>query len=181
MFQISTSLKKLSTANALYERGIDGQITFEKGKLAMKAFATTKPEVEAHDQTNKFKAEAYNKKLEEVKNKAKADGLWDGKDVNTVNVPFELVQERKQLFEDVETSMDEKKDFQFGDDNYRAMLDVCQNAQKSWYKAIQDKNECTDNEKREKITAPSLVQFNDFNDFIEDLNNAEKVKEGQKE
>ena len=181
MFSISTTLRKLSIANSLYQRGIDGQITFEKGKQAMKAFATTKPDVEAHDQTNKLKAEAYNKKLEDVKIKAKVNGSWDGEDVNKLVVPLELVEERKRLMEEVEASINEPKEFSFGDDNYRAMLDVCLNAQKSWYKAIQEKNECTENDKRDKIIAPSLDEFGYFADFIEDLEGAEKVKEGRKE
>ena len=74
MMKVTTSLKKLLVANALYEKGIDGSLTFEKGKLAMKAFSTTKPDVEAHEKTNKLKAEEYNRKLEEVKTKARADG-----------------------------------------------------------------------------------------------------------
>ena len=181
MFSISTTLRKLSIANTLYQRGIDGGITFEKGKQAMKAFATTKPDVEAHDQTNKLKAEAYNKKLEDVKTKARADGSWDGKDINQVIIPLELTEERKKLMEEVEASINEAKDFSFNDDNYRAMLDVCLNAQKSWYKAIQEKNECTDNDKRDKMVSPSVDEFGYFSDFIEDLEGAEKIKEGKKE
>ena len=181
MMKVTTSLKKLLVANALYEKGIDGSLTFEKGKLAMKAFATTKPDVEAHEKTNKLKAEEYNRKLEDVKTNAKADGSWDWKKESEVTVPQELLEERRKLMEEVQASLDQDHEIQFGDDNYRAMLDVCINAQKSWYKVIQEKNECTDQDKREKMVGPSMEQFSSFSDFIEDLEGAEKVKEGKKE
>lgn len=165
MFQLKTSIGKAIIAKALYEKGINGQITLEKGELCFRGFDRVVPEIRAFTEVMKLKADEYNAKLESIK-----------KETGETAIPAHLIEERNVLEKEIEKQRERIFELCFGDDEYRAMIDVCENAKKVWYKAIQEKNECAESEKRDKMVAPSADEFTKFTDFIKDLNDAEKVK-----
>lgn len=170
MFKVSTKLGRMLIARALYQKGIDSTVPFDKGQLAIKGMRYTDDDAKAFEDANKVKTDAYNAKLQVEK------AAWSG-DKDKFETSVGLNKERATLFAEIENAKDQPFEFTMGDDRYKALIQVCEVAQKLWYKAIQDKNECMDTEKRDKMAAPALDQFSDFADFLEDLNSAEKVKE----
>jgi len=169
MYKVSTTLDKVIISKSLYEKGIDGSIVFEKGQLSVKAMNTVTPDLEAFNIMMKQRTDVYNKNL------ADEQKAWDSKN-GKFEVSAKLSLEREAIHAEAKAEREKEYVVELSDDRWRALIDVCVNAQKAWYKAIQDRNACTDTEKQDKIIAPSLNEFSQFGEFVQDLESADKVK-----
>ena len=163
MFNISTSVASALAGTGLYQKGINGSIPMEKGEKAIKAIDRFAPEIKAFNEIVKLKANEYNLKLESYK-----------KEHGEENIPSSIIADKETFDREFQEARRREFSISLGDDHYRALIDVCENAKKIWYKALQDRNECEDQEKAAKMQAPSVSEFNDFSDFLESLSQADK-------
>jgi Icc-related predicted phosphoesterase len=165
MFQVKTTIAASIAGTGLYQKGLNSSVTIEKGEQAIKAIEHFTPEIKSFSEIVKLKAGEYNTKLEAFK-----------KEYGDVAVPAHLVSERESFDREFSEARQREIFVTLGDDQHRSLVDVCENAKKIWYKAMQEKNESDDADKAAKITAPSVGEFSDLSSFISDLLDAEKMK-----
>ena len=166
MYKVSSTTIHTIVAKGLFEKGINNSITLEKAEDCFKAVNRFAHEIDAYNEAVKVKVNAYNQKLEEAK-----------KEFGENNLPVSILQERDQLNVEVEEQRKKVIEFTLPDDEYRALTDVCENAKKIWFKAMQDKNSCEDMEKQAKIQAPTGTEFLQLSEFIDQVKDAEKIKQ----
>lgn len=162
-YQVTTTLNHAIAGKGFFQKGINGSITLENGKLAYKAIAKLDPEIQALDESIKTKVAEYNKRLD----------TWKKAHPDEEQVPVEMVVERDALSTEVDKIKENSMKFDLGDDQYRALCTVIESAVNVVYKTIQKQGDGT-LEKDEK--APNLAEFQWLQAFEEDVKNADKVK-----